>query len=136
MALSASRILLNDEFHTQGAMSVPDGAVPSTSEHVAFWPTRAVGLAVCGIFAWAAALMSCYQVRITDSGELCHRCEAGAFRSWSYDLGTCMQIYLHATNYEDPIIQVCFHGPFRLICVHLKRSRCSENETPCCSAEF
>ena len=47
----------------------PDSTVAPASEegHVSFWPSNLAGLAVCGIFAWLAASITCYQVRACPS---------------------------------------------------------------------
>jgi hypothetical protein len=41
------------------------------SEDTSFWPSEAAGLAVCGLFAWLAACISIYQVRV---GRFCEAC--------------------------------------------------------------
>jgi hypothetical protein len=75
MVLSASRILLDVVSNMpapQGPTPVPSGPAASTEDDEAFWPILVAGLIACGLFAWSAALVSCYQVRMHIASEFNH----------------------------------------------------------------
>lgn len=93
---------------------VVSGAVPDAEpveEEGDFWPTEVGGLIVCGLFAFAAAAISCYQVRGCAGyvpRPMWSDCNTGERMAQTRRV---LQIFLHAINYEDPIVQVSTTPP-------------------------